>query len=328
MTQLLRTAHQGCWRLTSNGWGQYLAPTADPDANVVLSNEQLQGFELHDGIQRLPAELWSRWIELCMHFAQSDKRQLEVSCRFLRREDDKSQWRVVIPPQAVGGASVRADGFDGSIDIATGEVIEQWPPDGWLPCGSSHSHNTMQAFFSGTDDRYELGDPGLHIVVGELNATKRTYTLMASVTACGRRFEVDHQQVIDVTAVADSSFHPAVLDVVKVASTQLMPWPQTTQRNHPNAGNGYSDMALLWDDNDGLPAWDPANWHARSAKATAGGGELLAEPIKDAIDGLVKAAISSGDEQQLDQCIGDLIDHLQDIQEDLMFAHQSIAYYD
>ena len=137
-SQLLRTAYDGCWELTSNNWGQFLAPVADPDSTVVLSKEQLEGFELRDDIAKLPADLWARWIELCLHFAATNMGQLEVSCRFLRREDDKSQWRLAIPPQAVAGASVRADSFDGSIDIVTGEVIEHWPPAGWLPCGSSH----------------------------------------------------------------------------------------------------------------------------------------------------------------------------------------------
>lgn len=327
MTQLLRTAHQGCWQLTSNSWGQYLARAADPDANVVLSDEQLQGFELHEGITRLPAELWARWIQLCLHFAAADKRQLEVSCRFLRREDDKSQWRIVIPPQAVGGASVRADSFDGSIDIATGEVIEQWPPDGWLPCGSSHSHNTMQALWSGTDDKYELGDPGLHIVVGELNSRANTYTLKASVTACGRRFTVDHDKVIDTTPVPAVAFHKDVLAVVRV-ETMASLWPSAVQQQ--KAGRGQTPELLtddaLWE-GDELAPWDPKQWHAHHSAPASDAVVPLMESIRELMDELVDAAIKAGEERELDVALNELEDHLLGIKEDLFIANDQLNYY-
>ena len=47
---VLRTSRDGCWELRSNQWGQYLAPTADPDADTVITNEQLNGFELNENI--------------------------------------------------------------------------------------------------------------------------------------------------------------------------------------------------------------------------------------------------------------------------------------
>ena len=100
--------------------------------------------------------------------------------------------------------SVRVESFDKAVDIETGELVEQWPPEGWRPCGSSHSHNSMGAFFSGTDDKYELGDPGLHIVVGKIDTVANTYDLCASITANHRRFLIDPELVVE-TACDESN---------------------------------------------------------------------------------------------------------------------------
>ena len=215
MTQILRTATDGCWQLSSNSWGQFLVPAADPLADTVITKEQLEGFELNEGITPIPAALWSAWINLCFALNEEDKRNLEVSCRLLRKEDDKSQWRIVVPKQAVTATSVRVDSFDECVDILSGELISQWPPAGWQPCGSSHSHNTMDVFFSGTDDKYELGDPGLHIVVGKINNESRQYSLKASVTAHRRRFEIKARDVVDLTPL-QVNFHPAARAVVSL----------------------------------------------------------------------------------------------------------------
>ena len=211
---VLRTRNDGCYALQQNSWGTYLAPASDPLADTVITQEQLDGFELAADIPKIPAQLWQRWLDLCFEVMKRNDSDLEVSCRFLRNVENPSQYRIVVPEQVITSVSVRVNSFDNAVDIETGEVIKQWPPEGWRPCGSSHSHNTMQAFFSGTDDEFELGDPGLHIVVGELNLKDITYTNKASVTANFRRFIVDIDDVVktDIEGVDTSlSYHPDVL---------------------------------------------------------------------------------------------------------------------
>lgn len=216
MTELLRTSRDGCWSLKENTWGRFLAPCADPDANVVITKEQLEGFELKENTPKIPAQLWNRWIQLCIELMKRGTGDLEVSCRLLRREDDPGWYRILVPVQKVTGTSVRVDTFDKAIDIQTGEVVSQWPPEGWRPCGSSHSHNSMDAFFSGTDDQFELGDPGLHIVVGKIKPDTGAYVLKASVTANFRRFDIDADQVIDFDPNVDVTYDPACLDVISL----------------------------------------------------------------------------------------------------------------
>lgn len=216
MTELLRTSRDGCWSLKENAWGKFLAPCPDPDANVVITKDQLEGFELKENVPKIPAALWNRWIQLCIELMKRGTGNLEVSCRLLRREDDPGWYRILVPVQKVTGVSVRVDTFDKAIDIQTGQVVDQWPPEGWRPCGSSHSHNSMDAFFSGTDDQFELGDPGLHIVVGKINPDTGSYVLKASITANFRRFFIDPDDIIALDPGTTASYHPACLDVISL----------------------------------------------------------------------------------------------------------------
>ena len=247
---ILRTSLKGCWELKSNGFGQYLAPTIDPLADTVITPEQLEGFELNSDIPKIPHALWSRWIDLCIEMCKRGTGDLEVSCRILRKDSD---YRICIPVQKVDGASVRVDSFDKAIDITTGEVIEQWPPEGWTPCGSSHSHNTMDAFFSSTDDKYELGDPGMHIVVGRIDVNKPEYTPKASVVANNRRFDVEAEDLICLEETeADAyttSYHPSVLDIITLprqfSRSALPPLPNSSLLN--NQFSSYSRSIATYD---------------------------------------------------------------------------------
>lgn len=237
MTDIIRTKRNGCWQVRSNTWGAFLQPVDDPLAEATLEPGALERFELNEDITRVPATLWSRWVKLCFHFAHLKQGDLEVSCRLLRQEHDRSQWRILVPRQEVSGASVRIDSFDDAIDIETGELIASYPPDGWIPAGSSHSHNSMTLNrFSSVDDASELGCPGLHVVLSHINVAKRTYVCTASVTANHRRFYLeDASAVIDLTAT-DDTFHPKVLKVVKperigrLGGWWPMPPPQLQQQ--------------------------------------------------------------------------------------------------
>lgn len=220
---IYRTYKQGVFELYKGTWGSYLRPTHDPDANIVeLTEDHFKLFELRDDIHQIPSDLWSAWVQLCFYYSDKVNNNVEVSVRILRSESDSSKYRFLVPLQEVGKGSVRANNFQKSIDILTGEETTQYPPDGWIPIGSSHSHNTMEPFFSSTDDRYELTDPGLHIVVGSINQDKNEYSLQVSVTGNKRRFLIesreDEEKIVDLTPNDDTTYHSKVLDYV---STQF-----------------------------------------------------------------------------------------------------------
>lgn len=233
MTEFIRTPRNGCFQVRTNAWGSFLAPCPDPEAHAELEDGALERFELNADITKIPSDLWARWIKLCFHFAHLKQGDLEVSCRLLRHEDDRSRWRILVPQQEVSGASVRINSFDSAIDIETGELVETYPPAGWVPAGSSHSHNSMPlAKFSSIDDASELGCPGLHIVISHISIDKNTYVPTASVTANHRRFYLDDAAaVVDLTP-ADTTYHPAVLDVIQ------------PERVRYGFGAGYGDIWL------------------------------------------------------------------------------------
>ena len=76
----------------------------------------------------------------------------------------------------------------------------------------------MPSFFSSTDDKYELGDPGIHLVVGSIDVEKMKYTISASVVGGGRRFLMPYSNLIDATPVESITFHPDVLKYVDYSS--------------------------------------------------------------------------------------------------------------
>jgi hypothetical protein len=208
-------------------WGRVLIPVEDPRFRTVTS-EDVKGIKLIDDFPRIPPELWTRWIDLCFHLSiegapsrYSSNRELEVQVLLCRKREDLTQWRILVPMQEVSGASVSAEVKD-CIDIATGEKFDYFPPQGWLHVGSSHSHNTMDAFFSSTDDGSELSVPGLHIVVGRINKKANTYTQKSSIVLRKLRKHVDFHDVVDATPIEDVTFHEDVLAYVSVASWQSM----------------------------------------------------------------------------------------------------------
>ena len=72
----------------------------------------------------------------------------------------------------------------------------------------------MAAFFSPTDDKYELGDPGIHLTVGRINTKTMKYEIAASVTGNNRRFKLHYDKLIDATPVEGVSFHEDVIKYV------------------------------------------------------------------------------------------------------------------
>lgn len=213
---ILRTEFDGAYEVYEGPWGSYLRKCRDPEANVTISKEQLDLFEIRSDIPKIPSEIWTPWINLCFYFVDKVPSELEVSVRFLRSETDETQYRAIVPRQSVTKAAVDADDFNDSCDLVTGEKLTEYPPAGWIPIGSSHSHNTMGAFFSSTDDSSQLKDPGIHFTVGGIKTETMTYNIAASVVAQGRRFTkgFDFNNFIDATPNTDVTFHPNVLEYV------------------------------------------------------------------------------------------------------------------
>lgn len=180
-------------------WGTTLQPGEDAAAPVI-GPDVLGSVVLPDAFPRLPAEHWARVVSLYRHVlpwareSTTPDSTCEVSVVFLRGNGAQrpvDAWAVYVPEQAVGGAHVDTNYDRPIIDLETGARYSGGLPeatgDGWVHAGTSHSHGTLQAFFSGRDDKSELTQPGLHVVVGQLTDT--TYTTAVSIVRRGIRYQ-------------------------------------------------------------------------------------------------------------------------------------------
>jgi hypothetical protein len=95
----------------------------------------------------------------------------------------------------------------------------------------------MGAFFSGTDDKYELGDPGIHLVVGAINTKTMKYHIASSVVGSGRRFIVSYTDLIDATPISGAEFHEKVLEYVDYT---------TPVATYSTKGGYYSKYPTKW----------------------------------------------------------------------------------
>ena len=320
MTEILRTPRDGCWQVTSNIWGQYLAPAVDPLGDVIITTEQFDGFELNDDIPRIPAALWGSWISLCFELTRINNANCEVSCRLLRNVEDPTQYRILVPEQKVSVTSVRVDSFDKAIDLVTGEVITQYPPEGWRPCGSSHSHNTMDSFFSGTDDKYELGDPGFHIVVGNINLATTEYTYKASITANKRRFMIDGEKVVDFSAELQP-FAKECLAVITMPKPLTATSPYTSALSSTNFGFSHN----WYETADDIPMLTSSSAFAKPTSKDF-------TPVKAEIDDVmlkVQALIDACAVHQVDtsDCLANIAYSLDDMSIDNMTSYADDPFY-
>ena len=194
--KFIRTKQNGSYeQRRSTAWGLYFKKVDDPEG---VGYDPSTKFKLAKNFPRLPYELWQKVVQLYRDFitpASPGTRQEtnEVEVVFIRNMSDLSEWKVLVPKQKVNPCHVDAD-MTNLIDLETGERHDVFPPEGWAHAGTSHSHNTMGAFFSATDNESELNLPGMHIVVGKITDAK--YELLCSVVLDGRRFILLPSEVI------------------------------------------------------------------------------------------------------------------------------------
>ena len=190
----------GCLQLiTSEYWGSWYRAVEDPKGKDVDAKKLLSQFWIKPDFDRVPLEDLRRIVTFYRKYisnvaVNSTVDTNEVQVLLLRSETDVKLWKVLVPKQIITPATVEAVTHP-SCDLETGEDYDVFPPVGWVHAGSSHSHNTMAAFFSGKDDRGELTVPGLHFVIGHITAG--SYDIKASVVINRARFLVAPNYVLE-----------------------------------------------------------------------------------------------------------------------------------
>lgn len=106
---------------------------------------------------------------------------------YLYYQPSTGEWQFVPPTQTATGASAN---------------YEEAPKlEGWQVVGTIHSHGSMSAFHSGTDDADEKNFDGVHITVGRCDGVPE---YSCSLVVQGKREVVDPSVLIDGMAPMDA----------------------------------------------------------------------------------------------------------------------------
>lgn len=260
------------------GWGEILVPATDPD--VVARPWEGVRCALPS---RLPADAWQAWLSLAWELCGDGSGERdEVGVIILRSAaEPHERWRVCVPRQAVGTGALTYD-LDEMRDILTGELL-RGVPDGWLHVGSAHSHHTMSAFFSAADDRDELGVPGAHIVIGDVDKSRNTYRYRASIVHARARHAVELEDVVVTGGGSVATHHPSVLGLV--TRGQSVTYQLDVGRETSRVASPYRDIdwaALMSDDRESDDRESLRDWYLTELEDIV--SELDSEGIRRAFD--------------------------------------------
>lgn len=138
-------------------------------------------------------------------------------------QESSNKWFIRLPKQDVSGASVKYSLTDDDVWYQDGKVVKT--PANVVCFGTCHSHASMGAFFSGTDDGDDKSNIGYQIVIGKMNATE--VEAKCRLTLPGQVLDRKLEEVIDDV---DGMFPE--IEVPEIVSKSY----STT----PAAGTGYS----------------------------------------------------------------------------------------
>ena len=136
-------------------------------------------------INKIPASSFAKVVDFFKKVYEEHRGEAVV---LLFYQEDTKKYRIVPPHQKVSGTS---------IDYNRGISIK-----GWTMIGTIHSHASMSAFHSGTDDSDEKSFDGLHITIGNVNS--ENFSISASIVANGYRVHVNPEEyVLGIKKVVD-----------------------------------------------------------------------------------------------------------------------------
>ena len=232
--------------------GQRLVKVADPEG-LDIPKGWHNAMILDSELPKIPARVWNAVVGLYIHFMEDPETKdlikgqttldsgLEVAVFFTYNEETK-EVEAWVPTQTISGASVEIDYTAPIVNLKTGQVIENGInglPDCVIKTGTGHSHNTMWAGFSATDDKNELPQPGYHIVVGRFKLKEENgqmlwyHEIAPSIVMGGVRYEnvlvpdpenpgslvaeeMSYEHLIDYDSSADDTWDKGVLNMISM----------------------------------------------------------------------------------------------------------------
>lgn len=178
------------YEMRRNEIGTFTAPSL----HIAELEDIRAGFQM--SLPRLPAALLTQIIAFFRRVCVDYGRDMEALVNVLW-DREKGEYVLHVPPQRINKASVETD------------LSAQPDPSRYLHVMDVHSHNTMAARFSRTDDLDEQATR-LYMVIGRLD---RYYPDIRCRFACGgRHVEIPAEQVCERT---DVPFAPEWLEAVR-----------------------------------------------------------------------------------------------------------------
>jgi hypothetical protein len=226
MVDFIRT-EGGCYAQGQTILGSFLYPIKDPEAKCPEPKPE-ERFELNPDLPPIPKELWGRMVNLFIHMAKNFANSQEVQVRLLYRlegpDESGTPWKIVVPRQTVGPGHVDSPNLNDSCDIVTGQPVGNYPPEGYVDAGSSHSHHTMTlSFSSSVDDPSDLASQGIHFLINSVKFSpegKTTYYPEARISYRQNFYYLTFEQVgqvVDLTPTTET-FHPTALTYIQMGS--------------------------------------------------------------------------------------------------------------
>jgi PRTRC genetic system protein A len=135
--------------------------------------------------------------------------------------EERKIYKIVPPYQKVNG---------GSVDYKRTVIVE-----GFIMVGDIHSHASMSAFHSPTDDKDEDSFDGLHITIGNCNS--EYVSISASIVSNGKRFMVTPSKYINkltLTRDIDEEYEKpyATVQIWDKDLKKLVPKPGAAQKTY------------------------------------------------------------------------------------------------
>lgn len=176
-------ASNGCFHI------RRLALDGEPFAELVLRTgdgfgaEGMEKYRAPEGLTLHAPKITREALEEVESFFRAvyTSHRAEAICLLYYTPAEGGLWRFIAPEQTVTGGSAHW--------TSPGPA-----PSGWFLAGSFHSHGSMSAFHSGTDDGDELGWNGVHVTVGKINSPRPEYA--TSVVFDGRRHKVELEDLV------------------------------------------------------------------------------------------------------------------------------------
>lgn len=181
-----------------------------------------EGFIMNYG--KIPGELFQEIIAFFKDICDESKDEVYVQTFW---DPQEQKYFNHVPKQTVSGASVR---YDRDVDLEQRCVLVL----------ETHSHNTMSAFFSGTDNADEKADRFFG-VVGELN--KPSPAMLFSFVCGGKRISIKTEDIFQFHSPSARDFSDWKKQVSRHISTPYVSiGPSTSYGSYGYYGNDFDEL--------------------------------------------------------------------------------------